>query len=143
MYNIFRYHDAYLEDSTNRFQLKREMEQIMKELLTWGILIYNRNSVKASSLFKIQRSKNALNERTIQKKLNLIKSYYLKPDYAGYFWHYRIKDVLMYAYYTKTDRPRQDYTFMHQKLIEVIFDTRRSAKVSEPISAETNIMQDE
>lgn len=30
MYNIFRYHDAYLEDSTNRHQMIKEMEQIMK-----------------------------------------------------------------------------------------------------------------
>lgn len=61
MYKIFRFQDAYLEDSTNRYQLIKDMEQIIKELLTWGILIYNRNSIKASGLFKIQRSKNALN----------------------------------------------------------------------------------
>jgi hypothetical protein len=102
-------------------------------LLTWGILIYNRNSVRASALFKIQRSKNTLNSTTINKKLNLIKSYYLKAGNAGFFWHYRLKDVLMFAFFTKPQRPSPYYSVMHQKLVEVIFDTHRAAKASEAI----------
>jgi hypothetical protein len=115
----------------------------MKELLTWGILIYNRNSTKATTLFKIQRSKNTLNERTIQKKLNIIKSYFLKPDYANYFIHYCIKDVIMYALHSKSLRPKHDYSSMHQKLVELIYDNRRSSRVNDLVSAEINIMKDE
>lgn len=116
---------------------------MMKELLTWGILIYNRNSVKATTLFKIQRSKNALNERTIQKKLNIIKSYFMKPEHANCFIHYRIKDIIMYALHSKSPRPKQDYSPMHQKLVELINDNRRSSRLNDPVSAETNIMKDE
>lgn len=59
----------------------------------------------------------------------------MKPEYAGFFWHYRLKDVLTFAFYTKSPRPTPNYSFMHQKLVEIVFDTRRSAKVCEPISA--------
>ena len=46
MYNIFRYYDSYLEDSLNKFEIKEQLMPNLKELMTWGIIVYNKNSVR-------------------------------------------------------------------------------------------------
>lgn len=65
----------------------------------------------------ITKSKNKLNLKTLEKKLNILKSHYLKQDLSTKGYIYRIKDVLYFAFLTKNDRYRNDYAFMHQKLI--------------------------
>ena len=50
----------------------------MKELFTWGILIYNKNTIRDRKFYKIQRSKNNSINKIIYKKINIVKCFYTK-----------------------------------------------------------------
>ena len=58
MAEIFRFYDSYLGDAVNKYELKTSMEANVKELVTWGVLIYNRNTKRDSQMYKMQRSKH-------------------------------------------------------------------------------------
>ncbi len=47
-------------------------------MLAWGILIYNRNSVKDKIMFKIQRSKSNVISKLRDKKMEIINNYFLR-----------------------------------------------------------------
>lgn len=143
MYRIFRFEDSYLEDSSNRPMIQREMEDYIKELLTWGIILYNKNSVRPKAFVPFQRSKNPLIQKTLQKKLNLLKVYYLKRDLASLGFNYRLRDMLYFAFFSRSERVRNDYGFLHQKLIELVFDQRRAVKASDCVAVETHVLRDE
>ena len=69
MQDIFRYYDSYLEDTVNRYELKGQMEDNVKELVTWGVLIYNRNTRRDGQMYKMQRSKNNIVKQLAKKKI--------------------------------------------------------------------------
>ena len=90
-----------------------------------------------------QRSRNPQVQKTLQKKLSVVRSNYLKRDLPTLGYNYRLADLLQFAFRTKTERARNDYGFMHQKLIEVVFDSRKSVKASEGMALDGNVMQGE
>ena len=100
----------------------KEMHQIMKELHTWGILIYNRNTVRDGRFYRMQRSKNNAMKQLISKKINIVKSYYTQTPEGG---RYRLKDILSFAALTKTSRYKLEHPPLHQKLIELLKDVRK------------------
>jgi hypothetical protein len=114
MYKIFRYYDSYLANTLNRFELMNEMQTIIKELYTWGILIYNRNSIRDGKMYKIQRSKNNTVQQLIKKKLEIVKSYFTQTKDGG---RYRVRDVINFAVLTKNTKNNLERSFIHTKLV--------------------------
>jgi hypothetical protein len=115
------------------------MHEILKVLLTWGILTYNRNSSRVNpGMYRIQRCKNNICKSLIAKKIEVIKSHYLKTREGG---KYRVKDILAFALMTNDQRYGSSYTMLHQKLIEVVADNRRNCNGE--IDSQLNAVQDE
>ena len=109
--------------------------------MTWGILIYNRNSTREKGLFRIQRSRNTISSRLIKKKREIIKSHYLRVSNNT---PYRMSDMLHFAAYSKTDRYKNDYSPLHQKLINLVYETRKSSLVSQAeVDSMVSVIQDE
>ena len=86
----------------------------MKEMFTWGVLVYNRNSVREKSMFRIQRSKNKIHQELIKRKLETIRSHYLRNQEGG---QYKVWDVLTFAFLTGNSRYKMNYSPLHQRLI--------------------------
>ena len=90
------------------------MEQIVKELLTWGILIYNKNTIRDKRMYRIKRSKNNAIRQLIKKKIDIIKTHYLQTPEGG---KYRVRDVVAFAHLTKDSHFQYNYHPLHTKLL--------------------------
>ena len=90
------------------------MEEMMKELLTWGILIYNRNTIRDRKMYRIRRSKNNAIRLLIKKKMDVIKTHYLRSPEGG---RYKLVDIVTFALMTKHSRSQYDYHPLHIKLL--------------------------
>ncbi len=55
-----------------------------------------------------------------------------------------MSDILQFATYTKTDRYKNEYSPIHQKLISLVNDVRRSSLVSQAeVESNVSVIQDE
>ena len=109
----------------------------MKKLLTWGILIYNKNTVRDNKMYKMERSKNKILKELIRKKKQIIHGYYTKTSEGG---RYRLKDVIYFAMMSKTMNYRSHFQTLHTKLVDLVTDTRKST-ISTQIDSQLNTIQ--
>lgn len=109
MYDVFRFYDSYLWGCLNRFELLERMEESVQVMLSWGVVVYNRNAQKgdAKSLVRIQRSKNNVSLKLLRKKMDLIRSHFTKFKVNEGVYRSRVKDVILYAYYIKDGIAKQ------------------------------------
>ena len=121
MAKLLCYYDAYLEDSTNRHTLALEMEENITLLLTWGVILYNKNSeLQKSGFSSIQRSRNNLTIKVIKKKIELLKSYFLRPYNLKDFPKSHIRDILRLSQQSYL-RGRPSDNYFLQRLHELVF----------------------
>ena len=66
----------------------------MRLIICWGILIYNRNTVRDNKMYRIQRNRNNINEKIIHNKKNIIKNYFTKMPDGN---RYHLGDIIMFA----------------------------------------------
>lgn len=89
----------------------------MKEVLTWGILVYNKNTVRENSFQSFQRSKNNIYQKIIDKKNELLKIYYSRFRTPLTVIKYNKKDIIEFGYCLKTGRTALNNNIFLQKLI--------------------------
>lgn len=89
----------------------------MKEVLTWGIIVYNKNTVRENSFQSFQRSKNNIYQKIIDKKNELIKIYYSRFRTPLTVIKYSKKDIIEFGYCLKTGRSALTNNIFLQKLI--------------------------
>lgn len=99
----------------------------MKEILTWGIIVYNKNTVRENSFQSFQRSKNNIYQKIIDKKNELIKIYYSRFRTPMTVIKYSKKDIIEFGYCLKAGKTALTNNIFLQKLVEVIFDNGKRA----------------
>lgn len=70
------------------------MKDHLKEVLTWGIIVYNKNTVRENSFQSFQRSKNNVYQKIIDKKNELIKIHYSRFRTPLTVTKYNKKDII-------------------------------------------------
>lgn len=147
MYGIFRYLDSYLGGRMGRYEVKESMEGEMKELLTWGIIVYNKNSVRESTFQSIQRSKNSIYLKIIRKKEEIIRTYYSRSKSITSTTQYRTRDLIHYAHFLRTTNLKalSNYNLFLSHLVDLVFHSgKRANNIScATVNRETNVIQDE
>lgn len=93
------------------------MENHLKEVLTWGIIVYNKNTVRENSFQSFQRSKNNVYHKIIEKKNELIKTYYSRLRTPLSVMKYNKKDIIEFGYCLKTSKTPLTNNIFLQKLI--------------------------
>jgi len=101
---MFRYYDSYLVDGLNRFELLDQMEPNLRELLAWGILVYNKNSFRDKAMFKIKRSRQLVINKIIDRKKQLLRTYFVRNSIYG---RYCLRDIIRLAYCLKVETSKQ------------------------------------
>lgn len=78
-------------------------------------------------------------KRLINKKIEILRSYYTKNEDSG---RYRLNDIKIFALMTKNGH-RNSYVPLHQMLVELLTDSRRVINSSSELKAEISVIQDE
>lgn len=141
MYGVFRYYDTCREEGLTYGQ-RSLMEPHLKELLTWGVLVYNRNSNRESRVMcTIQRARNNVVARLVQQKHELVRAHFVNTSNKAGAYRHRSKDVLRLAQCLRVERNKQPLPFHLQKLLEIVKETGRRAAIGE-IDAKENVVGD-
>jgi hypothetical protein len=117
----------------------------MTEMITWGILIYNKNNKDINtnkshkSLFRIKRSKNNIFQNLLKKKKDIVKKYFMHVNDCHYKW----KDIVLYAYYMKSWPVKENLlTVENEFLCSIIFKAKKFSNCKyDEIEGDVNIIQ--
>lgn len=145
MYNIFRFYDSYLDETLNKYAIKEQMQKHMTELITWGIILYNRNSIQNNSFVSFQRPRNNIHKKILEKKWELIKSHYLRLKDTTSTIKYNKNDIVLFGYFLQCNPRRINLNnFYLQKLIEIIFDNGRKSNyiIGSTVQKEVSVIEE-
>ena len=121
MGQLFCQFDSYLMGCINKWEIMRGMTDSMNELIAWGVIIYNRNSVRNGMFWQISRSKLRITQRLIQKKIEVVRSLFTeRKEGEG---RTRFRDVVTLAHILQGLKfgPKDK---MHQHLLAVMAQGR-------------------